>query len=293
MFIFGFTGILGKLISLTAESLVFYRLALTVPALWIAMKAMKIPFSVTKKQLWQYTCVGCILGVHWICFFGAIKFSNVAVALSCLATSSVFASLLEPLYLRQKVEWFNVTVSIAVFLILAYILGLDMSYWLGALLGVCAAFFGAWNNVLNKRLTNMAHSVTISFYELFGAMIPVVVFLGFTTSGFSEFPVPRAFGESNNFWINLGQSDWLWLLILAWLCTAYPFAALVHLMKRLSAFSVTFAINFEPVYSIILAYFIFGESEKMQPGFYVGVSIIFVLILFYPMLKPVVHRRKS
>ena len=140
-------------------------------------------------------------------------------------------------------------------------------------------------NVLNKKLVKDSHPINISFYELFGAMIPVVIFLGFTSLGFSEFPVPRIFGESEGFWTNLGQSDLLWLVILAWVCTAYPFAANVHLMKKLSAFSVTFAINFEPIYSIALAFLIFGESERMKPEFYIGVAIILVLILFYPMLK--------
>jgi drug/metabolite transporter (DMT)-like permease len=276
---------LGKLISLSAESLVFYRLALTVPTLWVVMKVMKISLAASKQQLWQYAFIGSILGIHWICFFGAIKVSNVSVALSCLATASIFASLLEPLYQRRKIEWLDVIISIVVFLILAYILGLEMSYWLGALLGVGAAFFGAWVNVLNKKLVNVAHSVTISFYELFGAMIPVMIFLGFTTSGFSEFPVPRVFGDGDNFWQNLFASDWLWLLILAWICTTYPFVALIHLMKQLSAFSVTFAINFEPIYSIVLAYLIFGESEKMKPEFYIGMVLILILILFYPKLK--------
>jgi drug/metabolite transporter (DMT)-like permease len=290
VFIFGFTGILGKLISLSAESLVFYRLALTVPALWVVMKVMKVSFVATKQQLRQYAVVGSILGLHWICFFGAIKFSNVSVALSCLATASIFASLLEPLHQRRKIEWLDVVISAVVFLVLAYILGLEMSYWLGAALGIAAALFGAWVNVLNKKLVNTSHPINISFYELFGAMIPVLIFLSFTTVGFSEFPTPRIFGESNNFWTNLGQSDWLWLLILALVCTAYPFAANVHLMKKLSAFSVTFAINFEPIYSIVLAYLIFGESERMKPEFYIGVALILVLILFYPILKSKVRK---
>ena len=285
VFIYGFTGILGKLISLSAESLVFYRLALTVPALWVVMKTMNISLAVTKELLWKYLLIGSVLGVHWICFFGAIKASNVSVALSCLATASVFASLLEPLHQRRKIEWFDVTISVVVFLILAYILGMEMSYWLGAALGIAAAFLGAWVNVLNKKLVNSSHPMNISFYELMGAMIPVIIFLGFTTIGFSEFPTPRIFGESTNFWANLGQSDWLWLLILAWGCTAYPFAANVHLMKKLSAFSVTFALNFEPIYAIVLAYLIFGESEKMRPEFYVGMVLILILVLFFPMLK--------
>jgi drug/metabolite transporter (DMT)-like permease len=290
VFILGFTGILGKLISLSAESLVFYRLALTVPALWLVMMVMKIPFTISKQQFRQYMWVGMSLGVHWICFFSAIKFSNVAVALSCLATGSMFASFLEPLYQRQKIKWFDVIISLIVFVVLAYILGLDMSYGLGALLGIAAAFFAAWNNVLNKTLAGKAHSITISFYEIVGAMIPVVIFLAFTTSGFTEFPLPRMLGETGRFWTDLAQSDWLWLVILAWICTAYPFTAMVELMKKLSAFSVTFAVNFEPIYSIILAYLIFGESEKMKPEFYVGVLIIFVLILFYPVLKSKLFR---
>jgi len=285
VFIYGFTGILGKLISLSAESLVFYRLALTVPALWVIMKVMNVSFSTTKQQFRQYIWVGCILGVHWICFFGAIKVSNVSVALSCLATAGIFASLLEPLHQRRKIEWFDVIISVIVFLILAYILGMEVSYRLGAILGIAAALLGAWVNVLNKKLVGGSHPINISFYELMGAMIPVVVFLGFTTGGFLEFPTPRIFGESTGFWTNLGQSDWFWLLILAWGCTAYPFAANVHLMKKLSAFSVTFALNFEPIYAIVLAYLIFGESERMSPEFYVGMVLILILVLFFPMLK--------
>jgi len=293
VFIFGFTGILGKLISLSAESLVFYRLALTVPALWVVMKMMGISLQVSKRQFRQYIWAGCLLGIHWICFFGAIKASNVSVALSCLATSSMFASLLEPLHQRRKIEWLDVVISTVVFLILAYILGLEMSFWLGAVLGVGAAFFGAWVNVLNKKFITESHAVTISFYELFGALIPVVVFLGFSTGGFLEFPTPRTWGESGGFWADLGRSDWFWLMILAWVCTTYPFVAYVNLLKRLSAFTVTFAINFEPIYSIVFAFLIFGESERMRPEFYIGVAIIFVLILFYPKIKNKINNKYS
>jgi drug/metabolite transporter (DMT)-like permease len=270
--IWGFTGILGKLISLPAESLVFYRMILSLPTLFLVITFKKTPLKIPLTLIFTYLLIGIILGMHWITFFGSIKLSNVSIALSCFASTTIFASLLEPLFFRRKISFFDIAVGLMVFLTLSYMFHTEIDYIEGALVAVLSAFLNALFLVLNKKSTFSQSSLTISFYEFVGALIPVVLFLYINTDTLSTFLFPT-------------KSDWFWLFLLALGCTVYPFTALVSLVKKLSAFSISLTVNFEPVYSVILAFFIFGESEKMTLPFYIGLFIIFTLVLGYPMVK--------
>jgi drug/metabolite transporter (DMT)-like permease len=270
--IWGFTGILGKLISLPADSLVFFRMLISLPALFLVIVFMKAPLKIPSKLILRYLLIGIILGLHWITFFAAIKLSNVSIALSCFASTTIFASLLEPLFNRQKISYFDVAVGLLVFLTLSYMFHTEIKHIEGAFVAVLSAFLNALFLVLNKKSTFAQSSLTISFYEFIGALFPVVLFLYINTETWSMFLVPT-------------KSDWFWLFLLALGCTIYPFTALVSLVKKLSAFSISLTVNFEPVYSVILAFFIFGESEKMTLQFYIGLLIIFTLVLGYPMVK--------
>ena len=270
--IFGFTGILGKLITFSAEYLVFYRLIFTLPFLFLFIKWRKQSLQVSRRDLIQFLLVGIIVGFHWITFFHSIKVSNVSIALSCLACATLFVGILEPIFHKQKPHWIEIVLGIAVLVTLSLMLGFEISYVKGAIYGVLSAFLAATFNVMNKRFSNTKSSLTLTFYELIGALIPVLGIIFFQNKGITAFPFPM-------------KMDLVWLLLLASVCTAYPFAAIINIMKSLSAFTVTLAINFEPIYAIILAFFIFGDSEKMSTPFYIGVAIVMFIVFLYPSIK--------
>lgn len=270
--IFGFTGILGKLITFSAEYLVFYRLIIAIPVLYLLIKLRKQTIRISKKEIYKYLAVGIIVGLHWITFFHSIKVSNVSIALSCLASSTLFVGILEPLFHRKRVEWIEIVLGLAVLVTLSLMLGFEISYIWGALFGVTSAFLAGTFNVINKTFSSTKSPLALTFYELIGALIPVIVIIMLNNNSLSAFPIPAS-------------KDLLWLLLLAIICTAYPFAAIVKLMKSLSAYTVTLAINFEPIYAIVLAFFIFGDSEKMSTPFYIGVAVVMLIVFAYPTIK--------
>jgi len=275
--IYGFTGILGKLISLPADYLVLYRLLLTIPILYVVILFRKESLKIDKQLLFKYLGIGIIIGLHWLTFFHSIKVSNVSVALSCFASSSLFAGILEPLIERKPIRKLEIISSIIVLITLSIMLGFELRYWQGALYGVLAAFLAALFTVLNKQLSKTKAVITMSLYEMTGALIPIVVVLG--VGLLYATPI-------QNTWQMPTIPDWGWLLLLASVCTAYPFVAIIKLLRSITAFNVSLAVNFEPVYSIIFAYLIFGESERMTPVFYVGLCVVFGVVFLYQVLKP-------
>jgi len=286
--IYGFTGILGKLISLPAHYLVFYRLLLTIPILFIIILFRNESLKIDKKTLYKYLGIGIIIGLHWLTFFHSIKVSNVSVALSCFASSSLFAGILEPVLQRKSVRKLEILCSVVVLVTLSVMLGFEIKYWQGALFGVLAAFLAALFTVLNKQLSDTKALTTMSFYEMSGALIPIILILGisFLFSKETLHATSLQIATSlQTIWQIPSLSDWGWLLLLASVCTAYPFVAIIKLLRSLSAFTVSLAVNFEPIYSIIFAYLIFGESERMTSVFYIGLCIVFGIIFLYPVLK--------
>jgi len=282
--IYGFTGILGKLITLSADYLVLYRLLLTIPILYVVILFRKESLKVDKQLLFKYLGIGIIIGLHWLTFFHSIKVSNVSVALSCFASSSLFAGILEPLIERKPIRKLEISCSIIVLITLCVMLGFELRYWQGALFGVLAAFLAALFTVLNKQLSETKAVITMSLYEMVGALIPIVVVLGVWL--LYATPIQNA-------WQMPTIPDWGWLLLLASVCTAYPFAAIIKLLRSLTAFNVSLAVNFEPIYSIIFAYLIFGESERMTPVFYVGLCVVFGVVFLYQVLKTYKHTTDS
>jgi drug/metabolite transporter (DMT)-like permease len=273
--IYGFTGILGKLIFLPAHYLVFYRLLLTIPILYVVILFRKESLKIDKKTLYKYLGIGIIIGLHWLTFFHSIKVSNVSVALSCFASSSLFAGILEPLLQKKPVRKLEIFCSVIVLITLCVMLGFEIKYWQGALFGVLAAFLAALFTVLNKTLSETKALITMSLYELLGALLPIILVLGISSWTSGNLSIQNA-------WQTPSITDWGWLLLLASICTAYPFAAIIKLLRSISAFTVSLAVNFEPIYSIIFAYFIFGESERMNPVFYIGLCIVFGIVFMYP-----------
>ncbi len=281
VFLWGFTAILGKLISLSALPLVWWRVALCCGALWWFLPKAQLR-TLSRRAMGQMLGIGMLVGLHWLCFYGAIKLSNASVAVASMAVASFFSALLEPLLLGQRVRWYELALGVLVIPGMGLILGhLAWSMRDGFGVGLLAAFLAALFSVLNKRLidTEGPPALTMSFVELLGGLIICSVGLG--GAMLSGVAVP----------IRPLPWDWLWMGLLAWGCTLLPYYLTLVAMRKLSAFAANLIVNLEPVYGVFLAGLFFGEHREMPPGFYWGVSIIFLSVFSHPFLVKWFDRR--
>jgi len=282
--IWGFTAILGLLITLPALELVFYRTLIAsvgvLILMWFRTKPVLIPFH----EMWKVIGTGCLIALHWILFFGSAKVSTASVCLAGMATTSLWTAFVEPFINRTKIKWYEVLLGLIVISGLLVIFKFESGYWLGLSMALVSAFLAAVFSVINGRLTQRHSPYQITFYEMAGACIFSLLFLPVYSFGFND-------GEPIQWaWHGL---DWFWLFLLGGICTVYAFSVSVELMKRLSVFSINLTVNLEPVYGIVLAVLIFGESEKMTPEFYYGTLIILISVLIYPVLNYWNRRRKK
>lgn len=272
VFIWGFTAILGALISLDALPLVWYRMLLAIPFIYVFIVWKKIPYRVSKKILFQFLFAGLIIALHWFTFFKAIKVSNVSVTLACLSTGAFFASFLEPVFFGKKIVWYEMLLGLMVILGLYLIFNVKGNYFYGILLALTSAFLSALFSIMNSKFVKSHSATVISFYELSGGVIFFSLLLLFTSKFSVEF-----------FYLKL--NDLIYLLIISSICTAYAFIASTAVMKHLSAYTVMLTINLEPIYGIILAVLIFEEKEKMGVEFYIGALVILFTVLLNIIIK--------
>ena len=280
--IWGFTAILGLLISLPAIELVFYRTLIAsfgVALLFLLKKkSLLMPFP----DMMKVTGVGFVIAMHWILFFWSARVSTASVCLAGMATTSLWTAFVEPVFNRTKIKWYEVGLGLIVISGLLVIFSFESGYWLGLSMALVSSFLAAVFSVLNGKLAHKHNPYQITFYEMAGACLFSLLFM----------PVYSSFITGNGLNLNWVGYDWFWLFILGGICTVYAFSVSVELMKRLSVFSINLTVNLEPVYGIILAVLIFGESEKMTPQFYLGTAIILVSVLTYPVLNYLNRRRK-
>lgn len=272
VFMWGFTAILGKMISLDSTVLVFYRMGLTALSLFIFLRLIKrYPIGLPSRVTLQLLGVGLIMGLHWLFFFESIKVSNVSITLSCIAMSTLFASFIEPIIYKRRIDWLEVLLGFVILGCMGLIFRTEFSYWLGILYGVICAFFGVIFSTLNGKLAQKTSASYIIFYEMVGGWLLVSSILLFRGEVYDTFFI--------------STKDWVLLLILAIGFTAYPMIESTSLMKHISPFTLILTVNLEPVYGIILAYFIFGSSEHMNPMFYLGASIMIITIILNGIIK--------
>lgn len=276
--IYGFTAILGKLISLPAPQLVWYRMLIAVIAFYVFLRWNKTELSINRKQFFKLFGIGIIVAIHWITFFGAIKISNVSVTLGCLATATLFTSLLEPFFFRKRINAAEVIVGLLIILGLYLIFRFETRYSLGVIVALTSAFLGGLFTVLNKKMVIHQKASVISFYEMLGGLTGITIYLLFS-------------GSVNSALILPSPIDFVYLMVLGIICTAYAFAIQIDVMKHLSAYIVALTINLEPVYGIVMAYFLFGETEHMSGGFYVGTTIILISVLGFPLYHYYLRKR--
>ncbi|WP_394421432.1 DMT family transporter [Tenacibaculum mesophilum] len=280
VFIWGFTAILGALISIDAVPLVWFRMLLAVGFIALYFLIRKKSFKVEKKALIKFAISGVVIAVHWITFFKAIKVSNVSVALVMMSTGAFFASFIEPFFFKRRIKTIEIVLGLLVIMGLYIIFNFESQYTLGIIYALISAFLSALFSVLNGLFIKKHEANTISFYQLLFGVLGVTIYLLFTQKFSIEF-------------FQLQTSDWIYLFILSSICTAYAFIASVQVMRYLTPYTVMLTINLEPIYAIILALLIFGEKEQMNPEFYYGACIVLIVVLLNGVLKNVSSIKKK
>tara|TARA_B110000003_G_scaffold34355_1_gene31721 strand:- start:14795 stop:15709 length:915 start_codon:yes stop_codon:yes gene_type:complete len=272
VFIWGFTAVLGKLISIDSIPLVWFRMLLA--SFFIALyfilknKSFKLDFL----SLLKFLISGILIALHWITFFKAIKVSNVSVALVTMSTGALFTSLIEPFFFKRKIKSIEIILGIIVVGGLYIIFSFKAQYTLGIIFALISSFLASLFSVLNGLFVRKNNASLISLYQLFFGALFITFFMFFQGSfTYSFFVLPI--------------SDWIYILILSSICTAYAFIVSIDVMKHLTPYTVMLTINLEPVYAIILALIVFGESEKMNSEFYFGAGIVLFVVLLNGILK--------
>ncbi|OON67387.1 DMT family transporter [Hymenobacter sp. CRA2] len=287
VFLWGFTAILGKLISLPPVELVFYRTLIASVGLAGLLKMRNMPWRVPTGQAVRLIGVGALVAAHWITFFLAARLSSVSVCLAGMATLALWTSILEPLLLRKRFQPYEILLGLLAMVGLYLVSQAEFDQLLGLGVAILSAGLSALFSVLNARLIKDHPPLRLTLYEMGGACVSIMVFL-----------IARpAFGGALPS-LNPTPADWLWLVLLAGVCTVYAFSTSVELMKRLSAFAVNLTINLEPVYGIVLAVLMywlgapgFGQ-EKLSGGFYLGTFVILLSVLIHPLLNQWQLRRR-
>jgi len=270
--VWGFTGILGALISIDAVQMVWYRVLIASISLFAYFMLSKTDIRVSKKQFLQFFFTGSIVAIHWIFFFHAIKIANVSVSLICLSSVTLFTAILEPLIKKHKISRGDIFIGILIILGIYLIFKFETNYTSGIIFGLLSAVAAALFSTINSTLVQKSTPSIIGFYELSGAFFWITLYRLFDRSLVTET-------------FNLSVMDWFYLFILGTICTALAYVAGVGVMRTLSAFRVALITNLEPVYGIILAFILFGTKEQMTGGFYAGSLLILAAVFLYPVYK--------
>ncbi|MGC1474163.1 MAG: DMT family transporter [Psychroserpens sp.] len=273
VFIAGFTAILGELISIGSTALVWYRMLIAGILMWMYIKLVKLKIQVSFKTKLKFFGAGIIIALHWITFFEAIKQSNISITLAMFSTGAFFASFIEPLFYKRRIIWYEILFGMIVIFGVFLITQSEIKYLNGIILGISSALFSTLFAVINGRFIEQYRATVISFYEFVSGVVFLSLFILVFQDGFSsEF-------------FSLNTSDWLYLVILASICTAYAFIGSVKVMRHISAYTVILTYNLEPLYGISLAVLLFPETEIMSTQFYYGAFLVLVTVLADGILK--------
>ena len=281
--LWGFTAILGVLITIPAVEVVFFRTLIAFIALGFLLYFRKRSFRLGSKEVLKIMSTGLLIAAHWILFFAAARISTVSVTLAGMATCSLWTSFLEPLFTRRKIKWFEVVLGAMGMIGLYVVFQFEFDHALGLVMAIVSAFLSALFTVINGKFTLRHNPYMITFYEMIGACLGTALFFPFYT---------RYFAPGGILHLSPTPLDWLYLSLLALVCTVYAYSVSVQLMQKMSAFIINLTVNLEPVYGIILAIIIFKGEEEMSAGFYTGTLIILSSVLIYPLINRY-YRRKA
>ena len=281
VFLAGFTGILGRLIDLNEGLLVWYRLAIASVTMWIVFSLTKKLQRISFKDIISLSGIGFLAALHWVTFYGSIKYANVSVALVCFSSVGFFTALLEPLIRQTRIKWIEVLLGLMVIAGIYIIFNFDPQYKTGIILGVISAIFIAIVIILLKKFVDRINPETMLTYQLSGGVITLSAVMPFYMQ---QFPTNYIFPDLN---------DWMWLLVLAWLCSVIAFQFSMYALKKLSAFTVNLTFNLEPVYGIFLAFIVYKENKLLSQWFFIGFAIIALSLIIHVVLLWKEARKKA
>lgn len=289
--VFASTTILGRLISLSATATIIWRTLLAaLGAAVIVWYFQRRSARVSRSQMLGLLGIGGIVGLHWVCLFGAIKVANISIALTGLATISLFTAFTAPLLEKRPIRGLEVALGLLVLSGLALIAGFERGHWFGLGLALLSAFLAAVFPVLNRKIVNGENELgpmAMVAWEMLGACLTLLLLLPLLSGHLAD--PAKAYGTL----LEMKGLDWLWLLILAFVCTVFAHAYHIHLLRHLSAFTSNLAINFEPVWGIAAAALIFGEHRQLHPGFYAGTLTILLANVLHAAIPAWQKRRRN
>ncbi|WP_033955916.1 DMT family transporter [Psychroserpens jangbogonensis] len=281
VFIAGFTAILGELISIGSTALVWYRMLIAGVLMYGYIRFIKLKIRVDTKTKLKFFGAGIIIALHWITFFEAINQSNVSITLAMFSTGAFFASFIEPLIYKRRIIWYEIIFGIIVVIGVFLITQSEIKYINGILLGISSALFSTLFAVINGRFIEVHQATVISFYEFISGVVFLTLFIIIFQDGFSfEF-------------FELKTLDWIYIFILASVCTAYAFIGSVDVMRLISPYTVILTYNLEPIYGIALALLLFPETEIMSTQFYYGAILILITVLMDALMKNYKRKKKT
>lgn len=269
VFLWGFTGVLGRKITLGQTWLVWYRLLITVVSLWILYFFLKKIRRISLRSAFYIGCIGLIQALHWVTFYGSIKYANVTIALTCLSTSALLASLIEPIILRKKFEPIEIFLGLFAIAGIIIIYQSHIQFSVGIIIGLISALLTVTSSVLNKKIVDDYQPEQITLYQLTGGFIGLSLL----------FPIYQYYFHEKHG--HPTSEDWLWLFILSWVCTIFTFYLYIRSLKKISAFTLNLTLTLEPVYGIILAFIVFHENEYLNNWFYPGFALIALAVVLH------------
>ncbi len=271
--LWGFTGVFGKLIHLDAVLLVWWRMLITAISFWVLFFFQGKLQKPAWKDIVRIAGNGVILALHWVCFYASIKMTNISVALTCLATSGLFSALVEPIFFKKKINHIEIVFGSLALVGVGIIYYANLQFSSGIYIGLLAALLTVFVSIINKKFTSIYEANTITVYQMSGGFVGLSILLPiFFSQGLPKQILPETF-------------DWLWLLILCWICTMLTFSLYIRALKKVSAFTVNLTLTLEPVYGILLAFILFREDKMMSNSFYLGLFIILLSVLLDLFMK--------
>ena len=278
VFLWGFTGVLGRAITLNEAWLVWWRMLITVITLWVLFYFLKKIKGISPRGFLKIAAIGTVHAVHWLCFYGSIKYANVSIALTCLSTTGLLSAVIEPVFFRRRINPYEVLLGVFALAGIAVIYFTNISYSVGIYVGLLSALLLVLVSVMNKKIIGSRDAESIALYQMTGGFLGLSVLLPLYNF---LFPATQVFPAH---W------DWLWLLILSWCCTILTFMLYISALKRISAFTVNLTLSLEPVYGIILAFLLYHENKTLSGSFFIGFGLILIAV-FLQMARLVKQHR--
>lgn len=281
VFLWGFTGVLGRAISLNEGWLVWWRMFITVISLWIFFYVTGQIKKISFAEFLKIASIGTVLSLHWLTFYGSIKYANVSIALTCLSTTGLLSAFIEPLFFRRRVNIYEIILGAFALIGIVLIYVTNLSYSTGIYVGLISALLTVLVSVMNKKLIIGFEPESITLYQLTGGFIGISILMPFYDLIFPSLQkIPQHY-------------DWLWLFILSWCCTILTFLLYIKALKKVSAFTVNLTLTLEPVYGIILAFVIYHENKSLSKYFFLGFGLILVAVCLQMVRMIKEHRKMS